>query len=225
LGGDLQALWSYDEQDREWSEDYRLGGLDVCVSSFLVSTVDGFLDDVVVRADTDLVKHMRLAAVQRCLRVTGARVVDRWRERAGRYPNELVEPMVGKALTPEVLIGWSGRDAFLARGDLIATHDLLARVERAMIKALLAVNRVYQAHRLFKWQRATLDQLALAPDDIAARLDEMWDVRTARCFDRAQELILDVLDLVQPEVQLSLDEFRESLAARRKPLVAPSLRG
>jgi hypothetical protein len=225
LGGDLEALWGYDEQDQEWSEDYRLGNLSICVSNFLVSTVEAFLDDVVVRADTDVVKHMRLAAVQRCLPMTGSAAVDRWRERAAGYPDELVERMVGQALTPQVLVGWSGRDALVARGDLIATYDLLARVESAILTALLAVNRVYQAHRLFKWQRATLGQLVVAPAGLAARLDALWDVGDVRCSDRAEELLLETLDLVQPHVRFSLDEFRNAIAARRTPVVAANLTG
>ena len=65
LGGDLTALWDYDQDDEEWSEDYRLGELDVTVSNFLTDTIERFLDEVVEHADTDPVKHMRLAALQR----------------------------------------------------------------------------------------------------------------------------------------------------------------
>lgn len=223
LDGDLEVLWPYDEEDQEWSEDYRLGGLGVCVSNFLVSTVDAFLEDVVVRADTDVVKHMRLAAVQRCRPLTGSRVIERWRKQAARYPDELVDRMVGRALSPEVLVGWSGRDALLARGDLIATYDLLARIECAILRALLAVNRVYQAHRLLKWQRVTLDQLVLAPTSLAVRLDELWDVGEGRCFDRAEELLLETLAVVQRHAQVNLDDFRTAIAARRTPVVAPLL--
>src|SRR6266496_3327877 len=65
LGGELTGFWEYDEDDHEWSEDYRLGDLGVTVSNFLASTVERFLGDVVLRADTGPVKHMRLAALQR----------------------------------------------------------------------------------------------------------------------------------------------------------------
>jgi hypothetical protein len=48
LGGELKALWSYDYDEEEWSEDYRLGELDVTVSNFLVGTIERFIDDVSV---------------------------------------------------------------------------------------------------------------------------------------------------------------------------------
>lgn len=64
LGGQVTALWDYDHDDQEWSEDYRIGELDVTVSNFPTAAIERFLDDVLLRADTDPVKHMRLASLQ-----------------------------------------------------------------------------------------------------------------------------------------------------------------
>jgi hypothetical protein len=41
LGGDLTALWDYDQDEEEWSEDYRLRELDVTVGNFLTGTYPG----------------------------------------------------------------------------------------------------------------------------------------------------------------------------------------
>jgi hypothetical protein len=86
LGGELTALWDYDQDEQEWSEDYVVGGLGVTVSNFLVSSVEQFLDDVVVRASTDPVRHMRLAALQRCRPLAGTQMMASWRARAGTFP-------------------------------------------------------------------------------------------------------------------------------------------
>jgi hypothetical protein len=75
LGGELTALWDYDEGDHEWSEDFLLGGLGVTVSNFTTGTVEQFLDDVVRRADTDPGKHMRLAALQRSQPLLGGDLI------------------------------------------------------------------------------------------------------------------------------------------------------
>ena len=79
LGGELEVLWDYDQDEQEWSDDYRLGDLGVTVSSFLVSTIDRFIGDVVLRADTDPVKHMRMAALCRCRPLHGPELISSWR--------------------------------------------------------------------------------------------------------------------------------------------------
>lgn len=52
--------------------------------------MERWLDAVTLRADTDPVKHMRLAAIQRCRPLVGAELAGAWRDRADRYPDELV---------------------------------------------------------------------------------------------------------------------------------------
>lgn len=131
LGGQLEALWDYDADDAEWSEDYRVGELDITVSSFLVSAVDQFLDDVLLEASTDPVRHMRLAAVQRSRPLLGADLVESWRARAAKFSGRLVAALVEEALAPEALSGWSAREALLGRGDDIAVTALRAAPGRA----------------------------------------------------------------------------------------------
>lgn len=130
-------MWDYDQDDQEWSEDFRLGELDVTVSNFLTGTIELFLDDVVLRADTDPVKHMRLAAVQSSKPLVGAELIASWRARAERFPDELVSALVEEALTPDSLIGWAAREALVRRGDDLAVRDLLARTGHAVVSAWL----------------------------------------------------------------------------------------
>jgi hypothetical protein len=115
LDGELTVLWDYDQDEQEWSEDYLVGQLGITVSNFLVSSVEQFLDDVLVRASTDPVRHMRLAALQRCRPLAGTELMASWRARAGTFPRELVSALVEQALAPEVLTGWSARDALSQR--------------------------------------------------------------------------------------------------------------
>ncbi|MEP7022357.1 MAG: hypothetical protein ABJB47_00770 [Actinomycetota bacterium] len=62
LGGQLEGFWEYDADEEEWSEEYILGTLSVTVSNFVIGTAERWLDAVTLQADTDPVKHMRLAA-------------------------------------------------------------------------------------------------------------------------------------------------------------------
>jgi hypothetical protein len=120
LGGELTALWDYDQDEQEWSEDYRLGELDVTVSNFLTGTIERFLDDVVLHADTDPVKHMRLAALRHSRPLVGTDKIASWRARAAGCPDRLVSAMVGQTLNPQVLTGRAAREARLAAAATIS---------------------------------------------------------------------------------------------------------
>lgn len=221
LGGRLGMLWDFDPGEEEWSEEYELHGLGVTVSSFSTATVDRWLDAVTLRADTDPNKHMRLAAIQRCRPVTGAPLMRAWRERADRYPDELVTVMVHRALNPEALASWASREALAERGDEMAVHVLVTAVLRAVLGALLAINRVYQQHRLPKWQRHLLAGLTVAPEGLATRLHELGPAAApglplSRVLDQAEALLAETVALAEAAAGTDLGEFREALTERRQ---------
>ncbi len=221
LAGSLTALWDYDADEEEWSEDYRLGELDVTVSNFLTGTVDRFLDQVTGQADPDPVKHMRLAAVQRSYPLAGESLVTSWRERADRYPDQLVKAMVQQSLNPQVLTGWGAREALASRGDDLAARALLSRIGFAVAGAVLALNRLYLPHRQLKWQRQLLSGLAVTPDRLTERLGQLLAPKTADAFQAAETLLADTVALAAARTEADLTDFRAELSARRRPLDPP----
>jgi Domain of unknown function (DUF4037) len=222
LGGQLEQFWEYYADEEEWSEDYQLGLLHVTMSNFLVASVERWIDDVVLRADTDPAKHMRLAAVQRGRALVGPELIGDWRARADRYPDALVAAMVERSLDPDALRGWAAREALVSRGDEIAVHALLASLQQAVFGAVLAINRVYAPHRLAKWQRHLLAGLTLTPDRLAERLDSMWQAASpTQAFGQAEALLTETAGLAEQVTGVTLGEFREVLAQRREAVDPP----
>lgn len=220
-GGTLLELWDYDAGDEEWSEDYQVGELGVTVSNFLVESAERFLDDVVLRASTDPVRHMRVAAIQRSHPLIGADLMDSWRARAAAFPDELVSALVENALSPDVLRGWAARQALAGRGDHLALSDLLTRTGNAVFRAVLAVNRVYLPHQQLKWQRHLLSGLALAPDRFAERLRDMFARQPATSLRAAETLLADTVALVTAHTSADITDFRAELSERRRAIGPP----
>ena len=221
LGGEVSGLWEYDEDDHEWSEDYRLGDLGVTVSNFWTGTIERFLDDVVLRADTGPVKHMRLAALRHCRPLLGQELIGSWRARADSFPNQLVSALVQQALAPEVLTGWAARDALASRRDDLAAQELLTRAGHAVIRAVLAINRVYLPHRQIKWQRHLITGLEVVPERLTERLESMSASPPAEAFRAAEALLEDTVLLAQAHTDADLSSFRQALAERRQPIEPP----
>ena len=221
LGGELTALCDYDHDVQEWSEEYRIGELGVTVSTFLAGTIEVFLDDVILRADTDPVKHMRLAALQRSRPLVGGELVASWRARASEFPGTLVSALVARSLAPQVLTGWAAREALVSRGDDLAVQDLLARAGQAVVRVVLALNRVYVPHPLLKWQRHLITGLEVAPRQLGERLEMISAGRPAEALRAAEALLADTLLLAEAHTDADISSFREALAERRRPIDPP----
>lgn len=221
LGGDLQTLWAYDRDDQEWSEDFRLGELGVTVSNFLTTTIERFLHDVLVRADTAPLKHMRMAALQRCHPLLGAPLIESWRARAAHYPDKLAAALVEQSLAPQVLTGWAAREALASRGDELAIHDLLARTERAILSAVLALNRIYLPHPLIKWQRQLISGLRVSPQHLPQRLQILWTTEHATALKHAESLLTETALLAETHTVADLSAFHAALSERRRAIDPP----
>jgi hypothetical protein len=218
LGGELTALWDFDQDEEEWSEDYRLGELDMTVSNFLTGTIERFVNQVVLYADTDPVKHMRLAALQRSRPLLGAELMASWRKRADEYPDKLVSAMAGQWLNPQVLTGWAAREALASRGDELAVHDLLTRAGHAVVGVVLALNRVYMPHLQLKWQRHLLTGLEVAPGRLAERLELLLTSRAAQALQVAEALLTETVLLAEARTDVDTSSFREALSERRRAI-------
>ena len=221
LGGELTALWDYDDDDEEWSEDYHVGELGVTVSNFLVSSIEQFLNDVLLRANTDPVRHMRLAALQRSRPLLGTGMMASWRARADTFPRKLVSALVQQALAPEVLTGWSARQALVSRGDGLAVRDLLTRTGHAAVQAILALNRVYLPHCQLKWQRHLTTGLGLVPERLAERLESMSNGRPEEALQAAEALLAETVTLAEAHSDADIGAFREALSERRQAVDPP----
>jgi len=221
LGGELEALWDYDPDEEEWSDEYRLGELGVTVSSFLVSTIDRFVDDVVLRAVTDPVKHMRMAALHRSRALHGPELISAWRARAV-YPDKLIAAVVERSLSAAVLTGWGAREALASRGDELALQDLFTRAGHAVFGAVLALNGVYAPHRVVKWQSHLISELDVMPERFAERLSLLAAGGTAQALREAETLLADTVQLVKARTDADISSFCEELSQRRRAIDPPS---
>lgn len=190
------------------------------VSSFLVSTIDRFVDGVVLRTDTDPVKHMRMAALHRCRPLHGPELISAWRARAV-YPDKLVAAVVERSLSADVLTGWAAREALASRGDDLAVQDLLTRAGHAVFDAVLALNGVYSPHLVVKWQSHLISELDVMTGHFAERLGLLRTGGNAQALREAETLLADTVRLVKARSDADISSFCEELSQRRRAVDPP----
>src|SRR5262249_9473687 len=111
---------------------------------------------------------------------------ESWRARAAAYPDKLMAALIDQALNADALTGWGAREALASRRDDLAIHDLPARTERAVVRALLALNRGYLPHPLIKWHRDLAGQLRVVPERLEERLQLLWASNSAQALEKAE---------------------------------------
>ena len=153
--------------ENEWADGFFIEGVKVDTSQFLVSTIDRWLEDALVRADTNPEYQVRITAIQHGRPLYGADLIERWRAQVAIYPEALAHAMVAEYshFRPHYLL------AMLAtRDDVLLLHQDLVAAAQQILSVLMGVNRVYAPHPYHKWLDWEVAQLPLAPPDLNRRL-------------------------------------------------------
>ena len=91
---------------------------------------------------------------------------------------------------------WWDVEFLVARDAFIPRTDLLVRMERWLLRLLLAVNRIYLPDPRFKWADRLVSQMAVKPDGLAERLREVLRAEPADSVAIVQALAGETLDLI-----------------------------
>ena len=215
--GQLSQIWPYEEL--EWSEHFYVDGFNIGVSAFLVETMESWLADVVERNDTDDDKHMRVAALQHAVPLHGRELVDGWQARV-TYPDSLARAVIDELLG--VQDRWWDVDFLVARDAFIPRTDLLVRMERWLLRLLLAVNRIYLPDPRFKWADRLIDQMAIRPDGLAERLRKVFRAKPKDGVAIVQALAGETLDLIDLHLPGCDTGFTRAWLGYRRAVPSPN---
>ena len=206
--------------DDEWSEDYLVDGVQMDLSSFLVSTMDEYIADVIA-GDTAMLKNLRMAAMQQALPLYGYEQVQKWQSQI-RYPFVLAQNIVQENLRFEALGIWYLRQTLLARGDLLMLHDVFCRMQYRILGALCGLNRIFVHHPNYKWQDELIAQMFLKPAKLAKRLKRVFLVEPEESVTILQDLLEETIALVAANMP-TFDASRsyEAIRWQRQPINAP----
>jgi predicted nucleotidyltransferase len=195
-GGTLEGLA---EDEVEWEEQMSFDGFRVHTSTFLVATMERFLRDVLEEFSTALEPQTRLFSVLNGVALEGGEQVERWRNRAAAYPDELRRAMLEANLDFSDFRYAAAMHA--ARDDRLVLHELLLETSRRLLGALFGLNRIYfptfdYVKRVDEW----IALLELEPPELSGRLKRAFAGDAAGGVAGLDALIAETLALVDRHV-------------------------
>ena len=205
-------------QDDEWSEDYLVGDMQMDLSHFLVRTIDQYLDDVLLRFDTAVLKQLRHSALVESTPLHGHQQITEWQQRVAPYPDGLREAMIKKYLLAGRLGIWYLRETLLAREDYFMLTNVFNEMLTAVLGGLLALNRHYIGHPGFKWSTKVADELPIKPPNFGQRLQAIYRLPPEKAVSILHTLLLETLDLMEAESGIDLEPTRTAVLRLRTPV-------
>lgn len=206
----------YPLEDGEWSDAYFVDELKFEISSFLVSTLEQYISEVIEQNDDALEKQLRLAALQNSIALYGDDLIQRWRAQIANYPDALAEKIIRENVD---FGGWNSVPLALARGDLLMAYDLTTKVQKQVMTVLLALNRTYMGHPRGKWLRHFADGMQYKPARLAERISYALREGSEQGTREMDAVIEETFDLVERHFpQIDLTDIKRDVRFRRKKI-------
>ena len=220
-GGDLVTLYPVEDNDVGplWQDAWKIGrlsdepftGVEVDGSHLLVGTVERVLRDVVDLCDPDPTKQVAVGGILHSIPLHGAQLIANWQERAARYPDGLRVAVVKAHAQIEFL--WR-LDAYVARDNPVAGHQLLSATHEDLLHVLLGLNSVYYSG--FKSLTAVVADLTVAPRDLLQRIRASYPLQAGTSRSMVTALVEETHDLVEEHLpEIDVERLREILRYER----------
>lgn len=195
-----QSGWSLLQQhvdEYEWADSFYVAGIKVDTSQFLVRTLDQWIDDVLVRADIEVEKQIRITAIQHGQVLYNPAQIERWRAQVAHYPVALQHAMLAEHLwfQPRAVL-----EMLAARDNALLLARSLVDGAQRILDVLTALNRLYLPHPYHKWLDWEIAQLRIAPPDLAERIRQILRVAPPAAVAHLHALVEETFALVEHTV-------------------------
>jgi hypothetical protein len=159
-------------------------------------------DAVLQNYNPDPLKQNLIAGVVDGVPLHNAALVQRWKDRAAIYPEELALAVVNRYIMIDHFWRW---EMWLARGDnLMMLYQAFTQIQQQLLHVLLGLNRVYYFG--FKWIEVVSERLAQKPPELVRRLRQVYQLAPAEGARELAALVEETYDLVEhtlPQIDIA----------------------
>ena len=192
-----ERLYSSVQDTARGKEGYFVKGVRCDLSHLTLAALEDDLALVLDVHSTDAQVQSRVGGIQNCLPLYGDSLVGELQRKAACYPAELRRKMVETHLHFQPF--WTLTEMGAGRGDLLFLYQSLVDAEKAVLGVLCGLNSVYLPGD-FKRTGLLAAQLPLAPKDLAARMNAVFELAPKDAAIEIGTLIRETFALVEQQM-------------------------
>lgn len=188
---------------------FRIDGIEVQIGYSDSATLNGHIDEVLVEQKADTMMHKLAEGVAKAEPLAGADRLRALQQRLAVFPPALGDAMIAHHLT--LGVPWRAASQLLHRDSPLWCRELIVNACYGLVGTLAGLNQRYWTRFQFKRNAKFAASLALAPPDLAARIEALLEAPPRAAFDALHALEGEVLVLLaahRPAVDTSAVQRR-----------------
>jgi hypothetical protein len=216
LGGSRREL-IYPRTDDDHGESFQLDGVECQLAFTTVRAAERELDRALGTEELESPLQKVVEGVLAGLPLLGEELLEAWRAQLADYPDSLRRAMIVHHWRFFPL--WYTARRLAVRDTYLWRRQVLVNAVLDLLAVLGALNCLYVAPRFeLKRLRKLTSRMALAPPDLANRLERLFELDSEDAAVELERLVGETQALVEAKLpDLELPPLRRPLGARQAP--------
>jgi hypothetical protein len=212
-----ERLWVLgNREDGGFAESYIVNGVECQFGHVTIAQWEKDISNILGGLDiqSPLVKAMSGTLVG--IPLYGEALIQKWKTKISNYPDELAEKMVKHYL--KFFAIWGVQEKFAKRDTTLWYYQIMVESAQNILGVLSGLNRLYYSTFQFKRMSRFIEQMEIAPENLASRLEGLFDNEAPIAANQLEALVRETVELVEiymPQVDTSFAKQR--LGWKHKP--------
>lgn len=146
----------------------------------------------------------------------GETLIQQWKAKVANYPNQLAQTMVEHYL--KFFAIWGMQEKLAKRDTTLWYYQIIVESAQNLLGVMSGLNRLYYSTFQFKRMNRFIEQMEIAPRNLAARLEGLFDNEASVAVNQLEALVRATVELVEihlPQVDTLL--AKRKLGWRQQP--------
>ena len=148
----------------------------------------------------------------------GEPLIQQWKTRIANFPDGLGQAMVKHYLT--FVPVWGMQEKLARRDATLWYSQIMVESAQNILGVLSGLNRQYYSTSQFKRMGRFIDQLAIAPENLALRLESLFHLKSDAAVRELEGLVQETIALVKTHMpEVDTVSVKHKLGWRQKPWI------
>jgi predicted nucleotidyltransferase len=205
-----------DRQNGAFGETFRINGVECQFAHATIAQWEKEIASVLEQFDvrSPIVKGMAGTLVG--IPLYGETLIQQWKARVANYPDGLAQTMVEHYL--KFFPIWGMREKLARRDTTLWYHQILVESAQNILGVLSGLNRLYYSTFQFKRMSRFIEQMQIAPENLADRLESLFHSEGSIAVNQLESVVRETIELVEIHMpQVDTSSVRRKLGWRQQP--------
>lgn len=211
-----ELLWTLGSlQEGSFVESYLIEGVEFQIGHEKISNWEEEISLILEEFDlSPMMKAMSGTLIG--IPLYGEPLIQQWKARIANYPDGLAQKMVEHYL--QFFAIWGMQEKFARRDTTLWYYQALVESAQNILGVLSGLNRLYYTPFQFKRMKRFIEQMKIAPENLAARLEDLFHREASVAVNELKALVQETVKLVEIHMpQVDTFSVRQKLGWRQQP--------